>query len=77
MPDISEKKMYKVIISLLLIVDLLAYLLGTCPPTWFQYLLLYLQVDDDRMDTVFTDMWERNAEQTGGLHPATEQRNPG
>lgn len=28
------------------------------------------------MDPVFTNLWKRDAEQTSGMYPTTEQRNP-
>ena len=32
-------------------------------------------MDDDRMDTLFTNLWKRDAEQTSGLYPTAEQWN--
>lgn len=49
----------------------------------FPFLILYyyiacvsLQMDDDRMDTMFKDMWKRNPEQTSSLHTAAQKWDP-
>ncbi|RMB90803.1 hypothetical protein DUI87_32796 [Hirundo rustica rustica] len=38
--------------------------------------MIALQMDDDRMDTMFKDMWERNPEQTSSLHTAAQKWDP-